>query len=247
MDESERKYEILPGVKLPDFKTLKEASSDFSETGVEDIDIRNVLSTGDRPELRRASLEEIQRLRELGDEVAEKEERDAEESRRRMQAIMNSAVTQSASIDDLRKTAASIASEEKLAEMEQRKKEEDERQAQEDEKKRMREERRAMQRKQLEDAKAKKNSANSADDIPEEELSVVEAEADTEEPDVSQDPVVAEEKTVEQAVEAEAEVVESPASAEVIEPEIDIDSTGVISSDEEAFEDFGEFLDDGNK
>jgi len=247
MDESERKYEILPGVKLPDFKTLKEASSDFSETGVEDIDIRNVLSTGGRPELKRASLEEIQKLRELGDEVAEKEERDAEESRRRMQAIMNSAVTQSASIDDLRKTAASIASEEKLAEMEQRKREEDERQAQEDEKKRMREERRAMQRKQLEDAKAKKNSANSADDIPKEELSVVEAEADTEEPDVSQDPVVAEEKTVEQAVEAEAEVVESPAPAEVIEPEIDIDSTGIISSDEEAFEDFGEFLDDGNK
>ena len=205
MEENERKYEILPGVKLPDMKTIREASSNFEESGVDDMTIDsfvNAASAVDAATPKRLTPDEIKMLQELGDEVAEKESRDAEESRKKMAEIMRSAVTQSASIDDLKQSAIQHASEEKLAEMEQRQKEEAERIAEEEEKQRVREERRALQRKQLEDARAK----------------AAEAKAE------------------------ESPAEEAPASA--VEPEVDIDSTGVIQSDEATFEDFGEFLDD---
>ena len=35
----EKKYEILPGVDLPDMKTIQQAASDFSVSGVSDIKI----------------------------------------------------------------------------------------------------------------------------------------------------------------------------------------------------------------
>ena len=204
MDEIERKYEILPGVKLPDMQTIREASSNFEESGVDDMAIDSFVNAAAAVEAatpQRLTPEEIKRLQELGDEVAEKEAREAEESRKKMAEIMRSAVTQSASLDDLKQTAIQQASEEKLVEIEQRQKEEAERLAEEEEKQRIREERRALQRKQLEDARAK-------------------------------------------AAEAKAEAkVEAPSDT-VAEPEVDIDSTGVIQSDEETFEDFGEFLDD---
>ena len=205
MEENERKYEILPGVKLPDMKTIREASSNFEESGVDDMTIDsfvNAAAAVDAATTQRLTPDEIKRLQELGDEVAEKESRDAEESRKKMAEIMRSAVTQSASIDDLKQSAIQHAYEDKLAEMEQRQKEEAERIAEEEEKQRVREERRALQRKQLEDARAK----------------AAEAKAE------------------------ESPAEEAPASA--VEPEVDIDSTGVIQSDEATFEDFGEFLDD---
>ena len=211
MEENERKYQILPGVKLPDYKTLKEASSDFEISGLEDVNFKAPVTMSDSQATREnLSAEDVKRLMELGDEVADNEERQAEESKRKMQAILQNAVTQSATLDDLKKSAILQASDEKRAELEQREKEEAAKKAEEDEKKRMREERRAMQKANLDAVIAKKAEA---------------APAETPE-----------------AAKAE----EQPAEEEEIIPETDIDSTGVIVSDEQTFEDFGEFLDDGN-
>ncbi len=288
MAEDERKYEILPGVKLPDYKTLKEASSNFDDTGVEDINIRSVgYITDEKGVPDRATLEEIKRLQELGDEVAESEQRATEESRKKMQAIMQNAVTKSASLDDLKQTAIRQASGEKLAEIEKRNQEEEARIAAEEEKKRMREERRAMQRKQLEDARARSAAAAEAASVDEEgastdagtedsavepitavvaegaDLGIVSAENTADEPvclegDVLIDDSIAKDDPVDTTPDTEpdtlsGEVEESSDEAvvelkpAVVEPEIDIDATGVISTDEETFEDFGEFLDDDNK
>ncbi len=231
MEENERKYEILEGVKVPDFKTLKEASSDFAESGVDDVEIKTQIRTYDPVEAAnqdRVNPGEIEKLVALGSEVAENEERASAESKRKMAEIMQRAVTQSATIDDLKKTAIKNANEEKLAEIERREKEEQARIAEEEEKKRVREERRALQRKQLEDARARAQEAAANN------------EKEVEEADDSKAPVEAE------AVEAPAEAAPAPVPAPVEEvvPDVDIDSTGVISSDEETFEDFGEFLND---
>ncbi|SCW39857.1 hypothetical protein SAMN02910456_00901 [Ruminococcaceae bacterium YRB3002] len=276
-DENERKYEILPGVKLPDVKTLKEASSNFEESGVEDIVIRttgHITDSNGVPD--RATLEEIKRLQELGEEVAENEERVSEESRKKMQAIMQRAVTASASLDDLKESAKQQASEEKLAEVEKRQQEEEAKKAEEEEKKRVREERRALQKKQLEDARARaaeaKNAALESDNPKEEEIAVAVDEL-SEPSDLSETDEAVADAAVEAAETAESveetvaetaeEPVEEPASEETaveepvqepeaveedisIEPEVDIDATGVIVSDEQTMEDFGEFLDDGD-
>ena len=242
MEENERKYEILEGVKVPDFKTLKEASSDFAESGVDDVEIKTQIRTYDPVETAnqdRVNPGEIEKLVALGSEVAENEERASAESKRKMAEIMQRAVTQSASIDDLKKSAIKHANEEKLAEIERREKEEQARIAEEEEKKRVREERRALQRKQLEDARARAQEAAANN------------ENKVEEADDSKAPVDAEAAAEETA--AEAPVAEAPAEAapapvpapvEEVVPDVDIDSTGVISSDEETFEDFGEFLND---
>jgi len=241
MEENERKYEILEGVKVPDFKTLKEASSDFAESGVEDVEITNNVRTYDAVAAStadRVNPAEIEKLVALGSEVAENEERASAESKRKMAEIMQRAVTQSASIDDLKKSAIQHANEEKLAEIERREKEEKARIAEEEEKKRVREERRALQRKQLEDARARAQEAAASEE------DEVEPEA---EPEAKADPEVepAVEETVEEAVvEAPAAPTPAPAPVEEVVPDVDIDATGVISSDEETFEDFGEFLND---
>ena len=188
MEENERKYQILPGVKLPDYKTLKEASSDFEISGLEDVNFKAPVTMSDSQATREnLSAEDVKRLMELGDEVADNEERQAEESKRKMQAILQNAVTQSATLDDLKKSAILQASDEKRAELEQREKEE----------------------------AAKKAAAEEAEAAPAETPEAAKAE-------------------------------EQPAEEEEIIPETDIDSTGVIVSDEQTFEDFGEFLDEGN-
>lgn len=249
MEENERRYEILEGVKVPDFKTLKEASSDFAESGVEDVEIKPSVHTFDavaESTADRVNPAEIEKLVALGSEVAESEERASAESKRKMAEIMQRAVTQSASIDDLKKSAIQHANEEKLAEIERREKEEEARIAEEEEKKRVREERRALQRKQLEDAKARAQeaAANKQEEIPEDEeeeedIPVAEETAADEAPEVEEAPVAEDE-----APEDAAPVPSAPAPVEAVVPDVDIDSTGVISSDEETFDDFGEFLDD---
>ena len=236
MEENERKYQILPGVKLPDYKTLKEASSDFEISGLEDVNFKAPVTMSDTQATREnLTADDVKRLMELGDEVADNEEKQAEESKRKMQAILQNAVTQSATLDDLKKSAILHASDEKRAELEQREKEEAAKKAEEDEKKRMREERRAMQKANLDAVIAKKAAAEEAasDDGNAENVEIVENEEVAEEAAAAETPEVA--KTEEQ-----------PAEEEEIIPETDIDSTGVIVSDEQTFEDFGEFLDDGN-
>ena len=234
MEENERKYEILEGVKVPDFKTLKEASSDFSESGVDDVEIRTDIRTYDAVAAAtadRVNPGEIEKLVALGSEVAENEEKASAESKRKMAEIMQRAVTQSASIDDLKKSAIQHANEEKLAEIERREKEEAARIAEEEEKKRVREERRALQRKQLEDARARAQEAAAANE-----------EAASESEPVAEEPEAEPEAPVEVA--SAPEPAPAPAPVQEVVPDIDIDATGVISSDEKTFEDFGEFLND---
>ncbi len=49
MEREEKKYEVLPGVKTPDIKTILDAASDFTNPGVDNVvikggDIRKSLS-----------------------------------------------------------------------------------------------------------------------------------------------------------------------------------------------------------
>ena len=72
----EKKYEILPGVEIPDIKKIQEAASDFSISEVGDVDIKSVsyepITSHVTPSV---STEELARLQALGVKVAEDEER----------------------------------------------------------------------------------------------------------------------------------------------------------------------------
>ena len=87
----EKKYEILPGVELPDMKSINEAASDFSVSGVNDIKIKSPQPTytpgGEAADA--ATAAELAALQSLGDEVAANEARAAAESRARMDAIID--------------------------------------------------------------------------------------------------------------------------------------------------------------
>jgi len=151
----ERKYEVLPGVELPDMKTIKEAASDFSASGVNDIQIKSpapVFTSAGVP-ADRATAAELAALQELGEEVAENEKRIAEESRRRMSEIMSSAVQAPESLADLINYNRDKMSEEAIKQAEEKiKKEEDLRRTLEEQQK-AREERRQLQQRLLEEAR----------------------------------------------------------------------------------------------
>ena len=49
MNREEKKYEVLPGIKTPDIKTILDAASDFTNPGVDNVtlkggDIRKTLA-----------------------------------------------------------------------------------------------------------------------------------------------------------------------------------------------------------
>ena len=100
----EKKYEILPGVELPDYKTIKAAASDFSISDVGDVDVREVLM--DEPTSIEAVItpsatpEELANLKSLGDKVAAEEAKSQAESRAKMDAIKKKAVHASESLTD---------------------------------------------------------------------------------------------------------------------------------------------------
>ncbi len=77
----EKKYEILPGVEIPDIKKIQEAASDFSISEVGDVDI-NTVNYEPVFEVKASSVspEELARLQALGVKVAEDEERSKAES-----------------------------------------------------------------------------------------------------------------------------------------------------------------------
>lgn len=163
MDREEKKYEVLPGVKTPDIKSILEAASDFSNPGVEDLyikggDFRKTLA----PEASAPSAptaEDVAKLQNLGDEVAEDERRATEESRKKMEEIKKQVIAPE-SIKDLQKAAASkIVSEEKRVQLEKERAEKESKQAEEDAKNKAREERRLAQQKILEETQQKKAAA----------------------------------------------------------------------------------------
>ena len=129
----EKKYEILPGVELPDFKTIKAAASDFSISDVGDVDVREVLMN--EPTAIEAAItpsatpEELANLKSLGDKVAAEEAKSQAESRAKMDAIKKKAVHASESLTDLKSSNIKTVNKEKRKELEESLKAEQERQA----------------------------------------------------------------------------------------------------------------------
>lgn len=187
MAEDKKKYEVLPGVEIPDMKAIKEAVSDFSASGVGDYEIRahkpRFTDAGQPADA--AMAEELAALQALGDDVAAAEVRAKAESKARMQAIMDSAVQAPESLNKLKRENASKMSEEDRKKMEADMAAEQAKKDEEEAKKRAREERRELQQRLLlearerakAEAEAKQNETKEAiaeetKDLPEEAKSV---------------------------------------------------------------------------
>ena len=258
----ERKYEVLPGVELPDMKTIKEAASDFSASGVNDIQIKSpapVFTSAGVP-ADRATAAELAALQELGEEVAENEKRIAEESRRRMSEIMSSAVQAPESLADLINYNRDKMSEEAIKEAEEKIRKEEELRKAVEEQQRAREERRQLQQRLLEEARERAAAEREAEKrgIKADE-SLLESKSEDEAPE---EPEVDELKDAVAEAPVSEPVKEEPAKAEPVKEEATIKAGEIkpaevkkpdepvkpaIASAEETFDDFSEFLDDGNK
>jgi|GEM_PF-736988 len=161
MEREEKKYEILPGIKTPDIKSIMSAASDFSTPGVEKVKIKGMHD--DRPAaapVAAPSGEDIDKLKALGAQVAEAEEAAKEESRKRMEAIKSAAVMAPESFKDLQEAAVSgPMSEERRQALIKEREEKESRRAEEEAKQKAREERRLAQQKVIEEAQARKAAA----------------------------------------------------------------------------------------
>lgn len=153
----EKKYEILPGVEIPDIKKIQEAASDFSISEVGDVEIKTVtLQPVIEPIAPGVSAEELSNLQSLGVKVAEDEEHSKAVSRAKMDAIMNKAVQAPESIGDLKAShIAQLNDEKRKKQLEDEMKEAEAQKAEEDAKNKAREERRQLQQRLLEESKEK--------------------------------------------------------------------------------------------
>ncbi len=153
----EKKYEILPGVEIPDIKKIQEAASDFSISEVGGVEIKTVtLQPVIEPTAPGVSAEELSNLQSLGVKVAEDEERSKAASRAKMDAIMNKAVQAPESIGDLKAShIAQLNDEKRKKQLEDEMKEAEAQKAEEDAKNKAREERRQLQQRLLEESKEK--------------------------------------------------------------------------------------------
>ena len=245
----EKKYEILPGVELPDFKTIKAAASDFSISDVGDVDIQQInlepdpISSAVTPSV---SPDELAKLQSLGNKVAEDEARAQAESKKKMDAIKKNAVHASESISDLKNSNIGKVNEEKRKEIQESLAAEQQQKEEEDAKAKAREERRLLQQRLFEEAKeraAKEKAAaaeTEAEKKPEEKASEPVEEKPAAEPAASEKP--AEEPKAEPAPKAEAKAPE-------VNPERfvkDEKREAAIASAEETYDDFKEFLDLGD-
>ena len=214
----EKKYEILPGVELPDLKTIKEAASDFSISEVGDVDIREVAyeepTTVSAATTAAVSPEELAKLKNLGDKVAEDEAKAQAESKAKMDAIKKKAVHASESLNDLKASNMQrVVDDEKRKAIEDSLKAEQEQQAEIDAKNKAREERRLLQQRLFEEAKerAAKERAAAAEAAKNESADSVKAEekASEEKTEVQSEEKV-EAKVAEKAVEAAPVAKEEP-------------------------------------
>ena len=273
----EKKYEILPGVELPDLKTIREAASDFSVSEVGDVDIREVTlvepTSVEAATTAAVSPEELAKLKNLGDKVAEDEAKAQAESKAKMDEIKKKAVHASESLSDLKASNMQrVIDDDKRKAIEDSLKAEQEQQAEIDAKIKAREERRLLQQRLFEEAKeraakeraaaedaAKKENADSekAEEKSAEEKAEVKSEekveAKVEEKAVEAAPAAKEEtKEVkeESKEEPKAEIKEEPAkkitTAAEVKPEnfVDDKREATIASADETFDDFKEFLGD---
>lgn len=225
----EKKYEILPGVEIPDIKKIQEAASDFSTSEVGEVETKNIII---QPVVQNVSTpvnsDDLSELQYLGDKVAEDEEKSKAESRAKMDAIMSKAVQAPESIFDLKTSHISQLSEEKRKQLEEDMKEAEKAQAEEDAKNKAREERRQLQQRLLEESREKAAKEKEAKEKDAKEKEAMEEEAKEQ----AERDVVAREK--DEIKESAQEMSEKPVTKK----------SARIVSDSEAFDDFKEFLDD---
>ncbi len=222
----EKKYEILPGVELPDLKTIREAASDFSVSEVGDVDIREVTlvepTSVEAATTAAVSPEELANLKNLGDKVAEDEAKAQAESKAKMDEIKKKAVHASESLSDLKASNMQrVIDDDKRKAIEDSLKAEQEQQAEIDAKNKAREERRLLQQRLFEEAKeraakeraaaedaAKKENADS--EKAEEKSAEEKAEVKSEEKVEAKAEEKVEAKVAEKAVEAAPAAKEEP-------------------------------------
>ena len=90
------------------------AASDFTVSGVDDVDVKRIEEiVPAKDAIRAATNADATELQALGNKVAEEEQRASEESKKRMAAIKNQAVSAPESISSLKQKASTIASEER--------------------------------------------------------------------------------------------------------------------------------------
>ena len=230
----EKKYEILPGVDIPDMKTIKDAASDYSASGVEDFAIKNFGVAPAKPGVTApVSTEELANLQNMGDKVAADEERAAAESRKRMDSIMQSAVKQPESLNHLRRENAIKMSEEERKKMEAQIEEEEKAQAEIDAKNKAREDRRRLQQQLLEEARERARI-----DREQEKYLAEKKEEEAKAAEEAKAKESSEDDSKEEAPKAESEAKPEEAATEAKQ------DTASIATDAETFDDFSEFLGD---
>ncbi len=264
----EKKYEVLPGVDIPDIKKIQEAASDFSVSDVGEVELKTVtlqpVSKAITP-----AVQDFSELQELGVKVAEDEAKAQAESRAKMEKIMHN-VKAPESIKDLKESHIAQVNAEKRKELEESLKAAEEQQAEEEAKNKAREERRQLQQRLLEESREKaakeraekerleKEQAEKAEQAKIEEQKAedqkqAEAETPAEAAPVAGSETKAEEKPAEQPEKSAEEKAETPDAEKKEEPaENPADSASVVKktakmvSNDEAFDDFKEFLDGDN-
>ena len=203
----EKKYEILPGVEIPDIKKIQEAASDFSISEVGDVDIKSVsyepITSHVTPSV---STEELARLQALGVKVAEDEERSKAESKAKMEKIMKN-VSAPESVNDLKASHMASLSEQKRKQVEDEMKEANQQQAEEEAKNKAREERKILQQAILEESRAKAEAEQALIEAAAKAKKIAEAKAARE----------AAEKAAKEAAERAAKEAEEKAAREAKE------------------------------
>ena len=155
----EKKYEILPGVEIPDMKKIQEAASDFSVSDVGDVEIKaqsyEMPSSISDAVMAAVTAAELAQLQSLGTKVAEDEARSQAESRAKMDKIMSKSVQAPESIGDLKASHIAQVNEEKRKQLEEQEREAQKLKAEEEAKNKAREERRQLQQKLMEESRQK--------------------------------------------------------------------------------------------
>lgn len=256
----EKKYEVLPGVELPDIKAIQAAASDFNNSGVNDIQFKTIKSaySEDGVASHRASAAELAELQSLGEEVAENEARIAEESRRRMEAIKSSAVKAPESLSDLINYNRDKMSEEAIKAAEEKIQKEEALKKVLEDKEREREERRQLQQRLLEEARERAallRAAQKSEEKKDKPAVAIKTEepVKVEEPVKNLRPCSEAPMKVETKPETVNEVANNPVDEEKMkrnmfsapETKIQMEPTknSIVSLDE-SFDDFSSFFDD---
>ena len=257
----EKKYEVLPGVELPDINKIQEAASDFSVSDVGEVEIKTVniqpIVQTSAPGVSAADLSQLQ---QLGDTVAEAELKAKAESRAMMDKIMHS-VTAPGSIEDLKDSHIAQVNAERRKELEENMKVVEQQQAEDEAKAKAREERRQLQQRLLEESrekaakeKAEKEAAEREAAEREKAAETATVEQNTEKPaEQAEQPIAqADETAATQPAESAAKTdAQAPQATETPAPKPEetkpvIKKTAKMVSDEEAFDDFKEFLGDSD-